>query len=149
MQSSGAEGESNPFFPKGKTITFFTLQSDHSSMSLRCPARFACSVLLVLILLGTGCTTTLIGDVTYRNSSLLIPVTNTGEPRDAFIQVTMYEIKDLHQQEMQVIQEPVTLTRGENEAIIPVTLPPGSYKLYVYILTPGERQTATIRDIVV
>jgi hypothetical protein len=118
-------------------------------MSLRCPAWFACSVLLALILLGSGCTSTLIGDVTYRNSSLLIPVTNTAEPRDAYVQVTMYEIKDLHQQEMQVIQVPVTLTRGENEVIIPVTLPPGSYKLYVYILNPGERQTATIRDIVV
>ncbi|PKL64938.1 MAG: hypothetical protein CVV32_05120 [Methanomicrobiales archaeon HGW-Methanomicrobiales-3] len=105
--------------------------------------------LLVLILLGAGCTSPAIGDVAYTNGTLLVPVTASSGSADAFVQVTVYEITDLHQQEMTFRQVPVTLRQGENKISVPLDLPSGSYKLYIYILTPGDRQTATIRDIVV
>ncbi len=118
-------------------------------MSARCRALCSCCILLVLLLLGAGCTSNAVGDVAYRNGTIFFPVTCSGEPGDAFVQVTVYEIKNFHQQELTFLQVPVTLKPGENEVTVPITLPPGAYKLYVYILTPGERQTATIRDIVV
>jgi hypothetical protein len=106
-------------------------------------------IVLMLVLAATGCTSTITGDVTYRNGTISIPLENTGEPQDAFVQVTVYEIKDLQQQQIMVLQTPVYLRQGHNEILVPGTLPPGTYKLYVYLLNPGERQTATIRDIVV
>jgi len=44
---------------------------------------------------------------------------------------------------------PLTLHQGETIAVIPGTLEPGQYKLYIYLIQNGERRTATIRDIVV
>ena len=118
-------------------------------MSARYRTPCFCGVLIILLLLGAGCTSTAIGEVTYTNGTLLVPVTCSGEPTDAFVQVTVYEIRDLHQQEITFRQVPVTLRQGANEVLVPLSLPLGTYKLYVYILTPGDRQTATIRDIVV
>ncbi len=107
----------------------------------------ACCALLILFLLGAGCTSNSIGDVAYRNGTLVVQVTSTGEPADAFVQVTVYEIRDFQQKEMTVLVAPVTLHRGVNEVLVPGTLAPGKYKLYVYLLKPDEHQTATIRDI--
>jgi hypothetical protein len=118
-------------------------------MPARCTAVAACSLVLLFILIGTGCTSSSIGDAAYRNGTLMVSVVNQGEPTDAFVQVTVYEIRDLHQEKSDVLQVPVTLRRGPNEVSIQKTLPPGRYKLYVYLLKPDERQTATIRDIVV
>ena len=108
----------------------------------------ACALVLILAA-GTGCTSVTIGEVSYNNGTLTVPVTSPAGPVESFVQVTVYEIKDFHQQEMRTVQQPVTLAAGENPVQVPLSLDPGTYKLYVYILTPGERQTATIRDIVV
>jgi hypothetical protein len=118
-------------------------------MSTRHGAVSVCCAVLILAIISIGCTTTTIGDVAYRNGTIIVSVSNAGDPGGAFIQVTVYEIKDLHQQKMTVLQTPVILQRGQNEVVIPGTLPPGTYKLYIYILKPDERETATIRDIVV
>jgi hypothetical protein len=118
-------------------------------MSSRSNIPLACSAMLVLLLAGAGCTTTSIGDVAYRNNTLIVSINNSGAPVDAFVQVTVYEIRDFNQQKLTVLQAPATIRQGPNEVLVPAELPPGSYKLYVYILKPGERETATIRDIVV
>jgi hypothetical protein len=118
-------------------------------MSTRYAVIPACCTVIILILLGAGCTTTSIGDVAYNNNTLVVSVDNTGELTDAFVQVTVYRIKDFSQQKQTVIEVPVTFHRGQNRILIPESLLPGSYKLYVYILKPDGRQTATIRDIVV
>ena len=108
------------------------------------------SVLIFALLLGAGCTSSAaIGDIAYRNSSVIIPVTCTGEPSDAFVQVTIFTIRNFEQRELTSLQEPVRLLPGPNEVAVPVNLPPGTYKLYLYVLRPGERETATIRDLVV
>ncbi|PKG33069.1 hypothetical protein [Methanoregula sp.] len=104
-------------------------------------------VLIILVLASSGCTTARIGEVTVTEGDLLIDVNNRGAPSDAFVQVTVYEVRDLHQQERLVIQQPATLQTGENSILVPAGLPPGTYKLYIYILSPAERTTATIRDI--
>jgi len=118
-------------------------------MSARyCAPGFWCT-LLVLFLLVAGSSPPPLGEVSYANGTLLVPVTTSTESAEAFVQVTVYEIADLRQQEMTFRQVPVTLRQGENRISVPLGLPPGTYKLYVYVLTPDDRQTATIRDIVV
>lgn len=106
-----------------------------------------CGILLIVLVVAAGCTEVSIGEVTYSSGMLEVPVTNTGPASEAFVQVTVYEIKDFHQQERMFVQEPATLNNGENPVRVPAHLPCGDYKLYVYVLKPGERETATIRDI--
>jgi hypothetical protein len=112
------------------------------------PLLAGCAV-LILVLAGAGCISVSIGDVAYRNNTLAVTVINNGEPGDAFIQVTVYEINNFQQRKMTVVQVPYTLQRGENIVPVPANLPQGTYKLYVYIMKQDQRQTATIRDIVV
>jgi hypothetical protein len=107
----------------------------------------AASALLVIALLGAGCTSATVGDVKYRNGTILVPVTNTGEPGEAYVQLTVYGVRDLRQQELTWFQEPVVLRRGGNTVVVRGDLPPGSYKLYIYVVKDGERKTAVIRDI--
>jgi hypothetical protein len=53
------------------------------------------------------------------------------------------------QQEENVTMTPVKLESGNNTILIPGTFKPGTYKLYMYVLRNGDRETAVIRDIVV
>lgn len=104
---------------------------------------------LILLLLAAGCVTTEIGPVAYNNGTCTVQVTNSGDTSDLFVQLTVYELRNLRQEEMTVIQVPVTLHPGSNTVAIPIDLPAGSYKMYVYILTGSDRKTAAIRDITV
>ena len=105
--------------------------------------------LLVLFLLLCGCVSMSIGDVSYKNDGLSAIIYNPGEASDAFVQVTVYQVNGIVQQEHTVIMHPVKLDAGNNIVLIPGTLKPGTYKLYVYLIHNGERKTAVIRDIVV
>jgi len=119
-------------------------------MTIRFLAVLFSFVLVIAFVLGAGCASSAtIGDVTYRNSSIIIPVTSTGEPSDTFVQVTVFTTGNFEQRELTTLQEPVRLLPGPNEIAVPASLPPGTYKLYIYILRPGERETATIHDLVV
>ena len=62
----------------------------------------------------------------YANSTISLPVTNTGEPSEGYIQVTVYEIKNNQQEETDVFYAPLALQQGENTALIPGTLEPGT-----------------------
>jgi hypothetical protein len=105
--------------------------------------------LLVLILLFAGCISVDAGDASYRNRSVMVQITNTGEPANVTVQVTAYRIQDLHQQIYTIADAPALLPDGATVVTVPVDLEPGSYKLYVYILSNGDRKTAVIRDITV
>jgi hypothetical protein len=109
----------------------------------------AVSGLFVLFLCCAGCLSTSVGDTRYDNGSVIVQVGNTGEPADVSVQVTIYRIANLTQEKYTVVSAPATLTREENEIVIPARLEKGSYKLYVYVLGDGDRKTAVIRDIVV
>ena len=105
--------------------------------------------LLVLFVFAGACISVGIGEVSYKNGGLVAVIKNTGEPADAYIQITVYQINDLHQEEFVVVSSPVRLNSGENFVSVPAQLGPGNYKLYVYLIQDGERKTAVIRDIVV
>ena len=123
-------------------------------MSARTHTCFMVFALLALCTLVAGCTSAGVGDVSYRISPLSSPaasatITSPSGPADAYVQVTVYELKDLRQTEVAFFERPVTLVRGENIVSVPGEIGPGNYKMYVYIIQNNERTTAVIRDIVV
>jgi predicted PurR-regulated permease PerM len=118
-------------------------------MNARVSRPVATTSVLILVLLVCGCISVSVGDVSYGNGTLAIRVTDNTGPSDGYIQVTVYRIQDLHQQEFTVIEGPVILNKGENTIFFPAQIGSGQYKLYVYLIQNGERKTAVIRDIVV
>ena len=90
-----------------------------------------------------------VGDTGYTNGSIYVKITNSGEPADAYVQVTVYKITDFQQKELMVVNSPAMLNPGENTIHIPARLEPGQYKCYVYLFHNSERKTAVIRDFVV
>jgi hypothetical protein len=103
----------------------------------------------VLFVLLSGCVSTEVGDARYQNNGILVSVNSSSAMPDAFMQVTIYEVKGLQQQESLFVTSPVNLTPGENKVFFPAPLQPGTYKLRIYLIHNGERKTAVIRDIVV
>jgi hypothetical protein len=116
-------------------------------MSVRVTSLLA--VCFLILLFSAGCTSLAVNTVGYNRGNLSVSVTNNGNPVDAGIQVRIFQVNGLSQQEREVTGTPVHLDQGTGLIEIPVQLDPGSYKLYVYLTINGERQTAVIRDIVV
>jgi hypothetical protein len=106
-------------------------------------------VFCVLLVLLSGCISAGIGDARYNNDGISVSLNSSGTIPDAFMQVTIYQVKDLQQQEYLVVTSPVNLKPGENTVFFPARLEPGTYKLRIYLIYDGERKTAVIRDIVV
>jgi hypothetical protein len=115
------------------------------------PVRIiACEgALLILFIVLCGCISTSFGDVRYANGGITATINNPDGPADAFVQVTIYQVTGLTQQEYSVVMASARLLTGDNSVLIPVTLGPGTYKLKMYLIQGGERKTAVIRDIVV
>ncbi|MBP2132294.1 hypothetical protein J2128_000215 [Methanomicrobium sp. W14] len=119
-------------------------------MSLK--KTFVC--IAVIILLGvsltvSGCVKCSFGDIKYSNSSLNVQVYNKAEEKNATLQITVYSLDNFRQKETGKYLQSVTLKQGPNEFTIPANLDKGSYKIYLYILQNGKRESAEIRNIVV
>ncbi|MCX6683671.1 MAG: hypothetical protein NTZ37_02935 [Methanoregula sp.] len=106
-------------------------------------------IICVLLVVLSGCISAQVGDARYHNDGISVNLNTGTSIQDAFIQVTIYQIKDLQQQEYLVVTSPVNLKPGENTVFFPARLEPGTYKLRIYLIYDGERKTAVIRDIVV
>jgi len=118
-------------------------------MSARLQIITAGLALLVLFSVVCGCVSSRIGDVSYTNGVLAATISNPGQPSNAFVQVTIYQITGLSQREQSFVMHPVKLNNGDNNVFIPLSLKPGTYKLNIYLIQDGERKTAVIRDITV
>ena len=103
----------------------------------------------VLLVVLSGCTSPAVGDARYHNGGISVSLNSSSTMPDAFMQVTIYRVKDLQQQEYLVVTSPVNLKPGENTVFFPAQLEAGTYKLRIYLIHDGERKTAVIRDIVV
>jgi hypothetical protein len=110
------------------------------------PLTLGVCVLLVVL---SGCTSPAVGDARYHNEGISVSLNSSSTMPDAFMQVTIYQVKDLQQQEFLVVTSPVNLKQGTNTVFFPARLEPGTYKLRIYLIHEGERKTAVIRDIVV
>ncbi|WP_321508560.1 hypothetical protein [uncultured Methanoregula sp.] len=104
-------------------------------------------VLIGISVLAVGCVSTNVEDVGYRDGNVSISITSSSGAADAYIQVTVYKVKDLRQEEVAVFGKPVTLVPGENLITIPGQMTPGQYKLCIYVIQNSERRAAVIRDI--
>jgi hypothetical protein len=118
-------------------------------MSAHVPITWTALAFLILFLFLCGCVSSSVGDVTYSDGGLSATISNPGQPADAFVQVTVYQVDGLSQSEYTVVMQSVNLKTGENTVIVPLPLNPGTYKLNIYLIQEGERKTAVIRDIVV
>jgi len=96
-----------------------------------------------------GCLSLGINDVRYDGSALSVRASNSGEVREAAIQVTVFRMKDLAQAEVVTETRTIQLASGVHEYTIPLSLPPGSYKLYIYLIVDNDRKASVIRDITV
>lgn len=108
-----------------------------------------CGVLSLLFIVCAGCASLAVGDVSLSQDNLSVHITNPGEPVDAGVQVRVSRIQDMVQKEVANTVVSAKLARGENAVSIPLRLDPGTYKLWVYIIINNERNTATIKDLVV
>jgi len=111
--------------------------------------RSSLLLLCALLVVTAGCTSPAINDIHYDNKGISVDLTSSSEITDAWIQVIIYRITDLHQTEYLFINSPVTIKNGKNEVFLPALLEPGSYKLHIYLIQNGQRKTAVIKDIVV
>jgi hypothetical protein len=115
------------------------------------PARFRSILILAVILAGaivaSGCTEIAVGDVGYEAGTISVPVVNDGSPSDVFVQLTVYRIEGFTQEEYLVIMREVSLGSGREVLAVQSELPPGTYKIYIYIIQDGTRKAAVIRDI--
>jgi hypothetical protein len=118
-------------------------------MSARNHLFLIVSGLVFCSLFSAACVSTTIGTVAYLGGGLSLSFSHAGDPSEGYVQVTVYEIKDNQQIEMDTLYTPLNLQQGENTAFIPGTLKPGQYKLYIYLIQNGERKAAAIRDLVV
>jgi hypothetical protein len=118
-------------------------------MSAHVPITRTALAVLILFFFLCGCVSSSVGDVRYSDGGLTAIISNPGQPADAFVQVTVYQVNGLSQSEYTVVMNGVKLMNGENTVKIPVSLKPGTYKLNIYLIQEGERKTAVIRDIVV
>lgn len=111
--------------------------------------RLLCCVLCIFLVFCSGCTSLSVRDVTAAQDNLSVRVSNTGSPVDAGVQVRIYQIRGMEQEELTVTGVPATLNMGENVVAVPFHLDPGTYKVYVYVTVNNERQTASIKDLVI
>ena len=90
-----------------------------------------------------------VGDVSYGAGNLTLPITNTCDPVETGVQVRVYTLNEFEQHELLTTGTTVTLNGTDTTVLIPLHLDPGRYKIYVYLTTKGQRETAVIRDITV
>jgi hypothetical protein len=105
--------------------------------------------LLICSCILAGCLSFGISDVRYDGSRLSLRLANSGEARDAALQVSAFRMRDLAQEEVGTDFFTVRLASGEHEYTVPLILPPGSYKLYVYLIVDNDRKASVIQDVTV
>lgn len=123
------KGMPEVLFPSGKKVTGF--------------------LLVFCFLVSGGCISATIGKAGYEENQISVAIEKTTPASEATLQVTIYKIKDLQQQEIATVWNTTTISQGATTILLPCQLDRGTYKLYVYLLENGERKTAVIRDIVV
>lgn len=102
---------------------------------------------VILVTLLSGCMTTGFGTISYTPGALHLNVSGAENRTDAVLQVTIFALQDLQQQEIYKHADYVSVMKGENSYTESVTLPPGSYRVYLYLTYGNERKAAVIRDL--
>lgn len=104
-------------------------------------------ILLALILVSAGCLSYSIGTVSYDGNAVHVQVENSGAAMDAAMQITVFDLSDFRQVEVDKIVQSVHLSPGTNDVSFDVALGPGPYRLYIYMMQDGERLGCVIEDL--
>ncbi|WP_148208201.1 hypothetical protein [Methanosphaerula palustris] len=91
--------------------------------------------------------TTEFGTISYTPGALHLNVSGAENRTDAVLQVTVYALQDLQQQEIYKQADYISVKKGENSYTESMTLDPGSYRVYLYLTYGNERKAAVIRDL--
>jgi len=102
---------------------------------------------MAVIAVSAGCLSYSIGTVSYDGDAVHVSVDNKGEARDCAMQITVFDLSDFKQVEVDKIVRSVHLDAGINDVTFDVDLQQGSYRLYIYMMEGGERLGCVIEDI--
>jgi hypothetical protein len=116
---------------------------------------FVCiAAVIALILVFTGVNSITAGTSHYEGGVLKTPIHYDGEQRDVWFQYNIF-LQDTLLSSTQVCEsESVigTLTKGNSAAELEIDLPPGEYKVFIYVLERTEgtgRITGFIQNILI
>ncbi|GAB7016114.1 hypothetical protein [Methanogenium cariaci] len=104
-------------------------------------------ILLAVIAVSAGCLSYSIAMVSYDGDGVHVGVDNKGDARDAVMQVTVFDLSDFKQVEVDKIVRSVHLDAGTNEITFDTDLQPGPYRLYIYMMEGGERLGCVIKNL--
>lgn len=104
-------------------------------------------LLLAMLAVSAGCLTYSIGTVLYDGDVVHVSVDNKAEARDAAMQITVFDLSDFKQVEVDKIVRSVHLDAGINDVTFDVNLQPGPYRLFIYMMEDGERLGCVIEDV--
>lgn len=86
----------------------------------------------------------------YDNEELITEFTYSGEPLDVWVQYNILRENNMFSYEK--VSEPIfshiTLSKGAVKSVIPITLEPGKYKIFMYVLeneSPNKRISGFIK----
>lgn len=86
-----------------------------------------------------------IGEISYENSGFHIPIDLDGK-EELLVQILLYDVRGLHQEEVALIIEKIPITDGQAAIIIPAPLPEGNYKAHITLFYEGQRLAGRILD---
>lgn len=96
--------------------------------------------------LSAGCLANAgIGEITYENSAFHIPI-EVNDRENILVQVLLYDVSGLHQEEVSLIIEEIPLIPGQTTMIMPAPLPEGNYKAHITLFHEGKRLAGRILD---
>jgi hypothetical protein len=94
-----------------------------------------------------GCLSVNIGDVSYSDGGFNVIITNDGNTTMRILRMTVYETRDFEQHQIFQKSELVSIISGTSRVHIPANLTPGTYKVYLSIVTGDEQRYTVIRDV--
>jgi len=109
---------------------------------------------IALILVFTGGNSLTAGTSVYEKGVLTTPIHYDGEQRDVWFQYNIFRQDTLLSSTQVCESESVlgTLTKGDSVTELQIDLPPGEYKVFIYVLERAEgtpRITGFIQNILI
>jgi len=86
-----------------------------------------------------------IGAISYEDSGFVIPI-DLNEGEDVLVQIMIYDVSGLHQEEEQLILESFSIRYDQSTLFIPAPLPEGSYKAHITLFHDEKRLAGRILD---
>jgi uncharacterized protein YceK len=106
-------------------------------------------VLILVLILTSGCVSVDAGDPVYRNGNLTTVIAYSGETQDVWVQNTVARTDGLRSVETGTVVLPYTFRAGQQVCELPFNLTPGTYQVTIYVLgreDSSDRIAAFIRN---